>query len=77
MIRAINTAIAERVIPDIQKMVSSMSSLGNRDTEASLSTNSHENTERNSRFKTKITKKDSRSACDLRIPRDISPYMVT
>ena len=57
-------------------MVSSMSSLRNRDTEASLSTNSQENTERNSAFKTKITK-DSRSACDMRIPRDISPYMVT
>ena len=72
--RAINTAIAERVIPDIQNMVSSMSSLGNRDTEASLSTNSYENTERNSGFKTKITNKDSRSACDLRVPREISPY---
>ena len=72
--RAINTAIAERVIPEIQNMVSSMPSLGNRDTEARLSPHSQENTERNSGFKTKITKKDSRSACDLRLPRDSSPY---
>ena len=55
-------------------MVSSMTSLGNCDTEASLSPNSQENTERNSGFKTKITKKDSRSACDLRATRDSSPY---
>ena len=48
--RAINTAIAERVFPEIQNIVSSMSSLGNRDTEASSSPNSQENTERNSGF---------------------------
>ena len=72
--RVINTAIAERVIIEIQNMVSSISSSGNWDTEASLSPNSQENTERNSGFKTKITKKDSRSACGLRAPRDSSPY---
>ena len=33
--RAISTAIAERVIPEIQNIVSSMSSSGNGDTEAS------------------------------------------
>ena len=55
-------------------MVSSMSSLGNLDTDASLFPNSQENTERNNEFKTKITKKDSRAACDLRAPRDSSPY---
>ena len=33
--RAFSTAIAERVIPEIQNIVSSMSSSGNRDTEAS------------------------------------------
>ena len=75
--RTINTAIAERVIPEIQNVVSSMSSSGNRDTDASLSPNSQENTERNSVFKTKITKKDSRSACDSRAPRNSSSYMVT
>ena len=35
--RAISSAIAERVIPEIQNIVSSMSSSGNRDTEASSS----------------------------------------
>ena len=73
----INTAIAERVNPEIQNMVSSMSSLGNQDTEASSSTNSQENTKKNSGFKTKITKNDSSSACDLRVPRDSRPYMGT
>ena len=58
-------------------MDNSMSSSGNQDTEASLAPKSQENTERNSGFKIKITKKDSRSACDLRVPRDSSPYMVT
>ena len=72
--RAINTAMAERVISEIQNMVSSLSSSGNRDTEASSSPNSQENTETNSGFKSKITKKDSRSVGDLRAPRDSSPY---
>ena len=72
--RAINTAMAERVIPEIQNMVSSLSSSGNRDTEASSSPNSQENTEMNNGFKSKITKKDSRSVGDLRSPRDSSPY---
>ena len=64
--RAINTAIAERVVPEIQNIVSSMSSSGNRDTEASMSPNSQEGRGNTSGLKTKITKKDSRSACDLR-----------
>ena len=38
--RAINTAISERVIPEIQNIVSSMSSSGNRDAEASMSPSS-------------------------------------
>ena len=52
MNRAISTAIAERVIPEIQNIVSSMSSSGNRDTETSWSPNSQENTERFKGFKT-------------------------
>ena len=59
--RAISTAIAERVIPEIQNIVSSMPSSGNRDTEASMSPNSQENKKSTSELKTKITKKDSRS----------------
>ena len=38
--RAISTAISERVIPEIQNIVSSMSSSGNRDTEATSSLSS-------------------------------------
>ena len=64
--RAISTAISERVIPEIQNIVSSMSSLGSRDTEASMSPSSQENRENSSGLKTKITKKDSRSVGDLR-----------
>ena len=41
--RAITTAIAERVIPEIQNISNSMSSTGHRDTEASMSRNSQEN----------------------------------
>ena len=74
--RAISTAIAEMKIPEIQNYVSSMSSSGNRDTEASLSPDSQENTGRNNGFKSKITKKDSRSACDLRNNKDHSPYKI-
>ena len=60
--RAISAAIAERVNPEIQNKVSSMSSSGNRDTEASSSPNSKEIDGGNDGFKSKITKKDSRSA---------------
>ena len=35
--RAINTAMAERLVPENQNMVSSLSSSGDRDTEASWS----------------------------------------
>ena len=40
--RAITSAIAERVIPEIQNIVNSMSSSGNRDTESGLSPDSQE-----------------------------------
>ena len=64
--RAVTTAIAERVIPEIQNIVRSMSSSGNMDTEASMSPGSQENRESSSGLKSKITKKDSRSVGDLR-----------
>ena len=64
--RAITTAIAERVIPEIQNTANSMSSTGHRDTEASLSPNSQENRESAPGPKIKIAKKDSRSVGDLR-----------
>ena len=41
--RAITTAIAERVIPEIQNIANSMSSTGHRETEASSSPSSQEN----------------------------------
>ena len=75
--RANSNAITERVIPEIQNIVSSMSSSGNRDTEASASPNSQENRECSSGFKSKIAKKDSQSACDLRDIIGRSHYMVT
>ena len=64
--RAINTAISKRVIPEIQNIVSLMSSSGNRDTEASMSPCNQENRENPSGLRSKITKKDSRSVGDLR-----------
>ena len=64
--RAITTAIAERVIPEIQNTAKSMSSTGHKDTEASLSPDSQENRESASGPKIKIAKKDSRSVGDLR-----------
>ena len=72
--RAISAAIAERVIPEIQNLVSSIPSSGYPNTDVSSSPNSQENTEGNNGFKSKITKKDSRSACDLRNNRDRSPH---
>ena len=54
--RAISTAISERVIPEIQNIVSSMSSPGNRDTEASMSPSSQEDRKNPSGLKSKITK---------------------
>ena len=58
--RAITTAIAERVIPEIQNFANSMSS------QTSMSPNSQENGENASGPKIKIAKKDSRSVGDLR-----------
>ena len=44
--RAISSAISDRVIPEKRYIESSMSSSGNKDTEASSSPNSQENRER-------------------------------
>ena len=71
--RAISSAISERVIPEIQNIMSSISS-GNRDTESGSLSNIQENYSRTEGLKTKITKKDSRSAFDLRDTEDLSPY---
>ena len=75
--RAISTAISEKVLPEIQNIVSSMSSSGNRDTEMSMSPSSQENREISSGLKTKLLKKDSRSVGDLRDTTGRGSYMVT
>ena len=64
--RAVSLAISDGVIRETKNIMSSMSSSEHRDTEASSSPNSQENRENNIGLKTKITKKDSRSAGDLR-----------
>ena len=74
--RAISTAISEKVLPEIQNIVSSMSSSGNRDTEASMSPDSQENRENPSGLKTKLLKKDSRSVGDLRDTTGRGSYTV-
>ena len=53
--RAISFAITERVIPEIQNVMSSLS-LENRDTESGLSSNSQEDRDETNGFKIKITK---------------------
>ena len=75
--RAITTAIAERVIPEIQNIANSMSSTGHKDTEASLSPSSQENRESASGPKIKIAKKDSRSVGDLGDTTGHVSHMVT
>ena len=56
--RAISTAIASKVIPEIQNIVRSMSSSRNRDTEDSVPPNSQKNRECSSGFKSKFAKKE-------------------
>ena len=75
--RAVSTAITEKVLPEIQNIVSSMSSSGNRDTEASTSPSSQEDRNDSSGLRTKILKKDSRSVGDLRDTTGRGSYMVT
>ena len=74
IIRAINSAISERIIPEIQNMMGS-STLVQQGVGPSSSLNGDEigNMWKN----TKLTKEDSRSACDLRDHTDPVPYMVT
>ena len=71
--RAINSAINNSVIPEIQKAMGTLSS-GQRDTESGSLPNNQEDREGSNGLKTKITKKDSRSACPLRDTDDLSPY---
>ena len=72
--KAINSAINNSVIPEIQNAMGTLSS-GQRDTESGSSQNNQDNTEGTKWFISKITKKESRSACNSRDTDDRSPYI--
>ena len=74
--RTINSAINDRVIPELQNAMGTLS-LGQRDTESGWSPNNQEGREGSNGLQTKVTTKDSRSACDLRDTEGLNPYMVT
>ena len=74
--RAICSAISERIIPEIQNMVENLP-LSQRGVEPSTFTNEEGIGNVWNSANTKFTKKDSRSACDLREHTDNAPYMVT
>ena len=71
--RAINSAINDKMVPEIQNIMGTLSS-GQRDTESGSSQNNQEDREGSNGLKTKIIKKDSRSACNLRDTEGRSPY---
>ena len=74
--RAISSAINNRVIPGIQSIMGSLPF--NRDgpePRTSLNEDGIGNAWKNKN--TKFTKKDSRSACDVREDTDFTAYMVT
>ena len=74
--KAINSAINNKVIPAIQNAMGTLSP-GQKDTESGSSQNNQEDREGSNGLKTKIIKKDSRSACKLRDTEGRSLYMVT
>ena len=69
----INSAINNKVIPAIQNAMGTLSS-GQKDTESGSSQNNQEDREGSNGPKTKIIKKDSRSACNLRDTEGRSLY---
>ena len=74
--RAISSAISERIIPEIQNMVENLP-LSQHGVEPCTFTNEDgiRNVWKNANIK--LTKKDSRSACDLTDHTDIVPYKST
>ena len=74
--RAISSAISERIIPEIQNMVEILP-LSQHGVEPGKSLNEDGVRSAWENTNTRLTKKDSRSACDLREHSDVSPYMVT
>ena len=71
--RAISSAISERVIPEIQNMVENLP-LGQHGVEPGTSLNEKGIRSAWENTNIRLTKKDSRSACDLRDHMDVSPY---
>ena len=74
--RAISSAIIERIIPQIQNMVENLP-LSQHGVEPCTSTNKDGIVNVWKNANARLTKKDSRSACDLRVQPDHVPYMVT
>ena len=71
--RAINCAISERIIPEIQNMVGNLP-LNQHGVGPSTSFDENRTGNMWKNTNEKITKKDSRSACDLRDHTDFFPY---
>ena len=71
--RTINSTINDREIPEFQNAMGTLSS-GQRDTEFGSSNNNQDDSDETTRFKIKITKKDSRSAFELKDTQDLSLY---
>ena len=75
LMNILQVQICSRVIPEIQNAMGMLSS-EQRGTESGSSPNNHEDREGSSEFKTKLTKKHSRSAFDLGDTEGLSRYMV-
>ena len=73
--RAINCAISERIIPEIQNMVGNLP-LNQHGVEPPTSFDENRTGNMWKNTNEKITKKDSRSACDLRDHTDFTPYNI-
>ena len=73
--RAINCAISERIIPEIQNMVGNLP-LNQHGVEPPTSFDENRTGNMWKNTNEKITKKDSRSACDLRDHTDFTPYTI-
>ena len=73
--RAISSAISERIIPEIQNMVENLP-LSQHGVEPCTSINEDGNGNVWKNANTKFTKKDSRSACDLKDHTDNIPYNI-
>ena len=73
--RAMSYAISDRVIPWIQNNVGSLSS-GQGDAETGMSVDDKDSSDETNGLKTRVTKRESRSAFDLRDTGDLSLYSI-